>query len=131
MDKNSFEYHHIGIPTQIKQLNERYSPVFKMYTTPGNNPFRIQFHRFEPGSPLHPLLQTMPAVAFKVENLKKAIEGHKILLAPYSPFDGFKVAVIEIEGAPVELIETTLTEDEIWNGDHKGSVIYPEEKTNS
>jgi len=34
--------------------------------------------------------------------------------------------MIEVEGAPVELIETDLTEEEIWSGSKKESVIYPE-----
>ncbi len=50
-----------------------------------------------------------------------------MLLGPYEPIAGFKVAMVEVEGAPVELIETTLTEDQIWNSDHKGSEIYPDE----
>ena len=126
MNKLKFEYHHMGIPTMEKRPNERYSPTFKMYTTKGHNPFRIQYHRFEVGCPLHPLIQTLPHVAFKVINLKEAIKGYNILMQPYQPFEGFKVAMIEVEGAPVELIETSLTEQEIWEDDHKDSFIYPE-----
>ncbi len=48
-----------------------------------------------------------------------------IILEPYYPFEGFKVAMVNIDGAPVELIETNLPEEEIWGETHKGSVIYP------
>ncbi len=128
MDKNKFEYHHMGIATTKRRADERYSSTFKMYTTKGHNSFRIQYHRFEVGCPLHPLIQSKPHVAFKVYNLDKAIKGHKVILEPYSPFNGFKVAMIEVEGAPVELIETSLTEEQIWNDDHKGSHVYPEKE---
>tara|TARA_Y100000766_G_scaffold176950_1_gene151944 strand:- start:937 stop:1062 length:126 start_codon:yes stop_codon:yes gene_type:complete len=37
------------------------------------------------------------------------------------------VAIIEEEGIPIELIETELTEDEIWGEPKANSVIYPEE----
>jgi hypothetical protein len=37
--------------------------------------------------------------------------------------------MVEIEGAPVELIETDLSEEEIWGETHEGSVIYPEGKS--
>lgn len=45
---------------------------------------------------------------------------------PYYPFEGFRVVMVEIDGAPVEFIETNLSEDEILGESHKGSVIYPE-----
>lgn len=122
-----YKYHHMGIPTQIPQPNERYSSKFKMYTTPGANEFRVQWHRFEANSPLHPLLQEVPHVAFKVDSIDEAIKDKKILLEPYYPFAGFRVAIIECEGAPIELIETKLSEAEIWGDSHKNSVIYPED----
>ncbi|CAH0540199.1 hypothetical protein [Vibrio marisflavi] len=127
MNLSDFQYHHMGIPTTEPKPDERYSPTYKMYTTKGDNPFRIQWHRFEPDCPLHPLIKSQPHVAFKVDSLEKAIEGQVLLLGPYEPIAGFKVAMVEVEGAPVELIETTLTEDQIWNSDHKGSEIYPDE----
>jgi hypothetical protein len=126
MTKIDYEYHHMGIPTNKRQLGEKYSSTFKIYTTAGDNEFRIQWHRFEEGSPLHPLIQSVPHVAFKVSSIDEAIKGKKILLEPYYPFESFRVAMVEIAGAPVEFIETKLSENEIWGGSHKGSVIYPE-----
>ena len=122
---SDYIYHHIGIPTDIPQMKERYSKKFKMYSSYGDNQHRIQWHRFEDDCPLHPLIKTVPHVAFKVKNLDKAIEGKNVILEPYSPFKDFKVAMVEIDGAPVEYIETSLSEQEIWNVDrHKDSVIY-------
>jgi hypothetical protein len=37
-----------------------------------------------------------------------------LLLGPYEPILGFHVAVIDDGGNPIELIETSLTDDEIW-----------------
>ncbi len=127
MSKLTYEYHHIGIPTDKPQENEKYSSKFKMYTTDGNNKFHIQWHRFEKGCPLHPLVQSVPHLAFKVSSIDEAIKGKTVLLQPYYPFEGFRVAMVEIAGAPVEFIETNLTEEEIWGQSHKGSVIYPED----
>ncbi len=123
-----YEYHHIGIPTLTPRPNEKYSSTFKMYTTDGDNPFRIQWHRFEKDCPLHSLIQSLPHVAFKVRSIDKAIAGRTVLLDPYYPFDGFRVAMVEIDGAPVEFIETALSEEEIWGKSHKGSVIYPDDE---
>lgn len=122
-----YEYHHTGIPVKEPCEGERYSPVMKMYTSGGELPLRIQYHRFEEGCPLHPLIKTKPHVAFKVDNIDEAIKGKHVLLEPYYPLDRFRVAMIEEHGAIIELIETDLSEEEIWNDKaHKNSVLYPE-----
>lgn len=127
--KVTYTFHHIGIPTNVPRDGEVYSSTFGMYTADGKDTtFRIQYHRFDDTSPLHPLIKTMPHVAFKVSNMEEAIKGRNILLAPYCPFEGFKVAGVEIDGAPIEFIETTLSEEEIWAGPQGPSYIYPEEK---
>lgn len=130
LEKNirpGYEYHHFGIPTDIPREGERYSPTFKVYLTDGNNPFRIQWLRFEKESPFPELFKTQPHVAFKVKNLDEAIDGENVIVKPFYPFENFRVAVIEVEGAPIELIETSLTENEIWNTSHHNSLMYPEE----
>lgn len=65
---------------------------------------------------MHILIQQAPHVAVKVSSVDEAIKKRKVILEPYYPFDGFKVALVEIDGAPVEFIETDLTEEEIWTG---------------
>lgn len=108
-------YHHIGIPTNEVKPNEQYSSAFKMYTSTTNGNYRIQFHRFEEDSPLHQLLKSVPHVAIQVKNLEKEIEGEDILLGPYEPIPGYKVAVINDDGTPVELIQTNLSPSELWD----------------
>ncbi|SDW13015.1 hypothetical protein SAMN05444487_101352 [Marininema mesophilum] len=132
MDENKtskieYEYHHIGIPTDKSQKDERYSPLFKMYTSDSESKdFRVQWHRFEPDSSIHPLIQRMPHIAFKVNDIQLAIEGKKVILEPYYPFERFCVAMIEEDGLPIELIETDLKEEEIWSDSHKNSTLYPD-----
>ena len=124
-----YEYHHTGIPTQEIQEGEKYSSTFKMYTSGGqDSEFRVQYHRFEEGCPLHPLIQTKPHIAFKVNSIDEAIRGKKVILEPYYPIEGFRVAMIvnEETQSPIELIETTLSEEQIWSGSKKNSYIYPD-----
>ena len=122
-----YQYHHMGIPADTPRPGERYSSAFKMYTADGDDPhFRIQWHRFEPDCPLHPLIKTMTHVAFKVNNLERAVAGRKQLLEPYEPLLGFRAAMVEVDGAPIELIETSLTDDEIWDRAGKKSLLYPD-----
>jgi hypothetical protein len=109
-------FHHLGIPTIEKKPGERYSPLFDMFTSDSDcESMRIQWHRFGPASSLHPIIQSQPHVAFKVNHLERAIAGRRRLLGPYEPIENFCVAIIEDHGQPIELIQTTLTDDEIWS----------------
>ncbi len=121
-------FDHIGIPTSTPRANERYSSTFKMYTSEDeSSDFHIQYHRFEPGSSLHPLIQTLPHMAYRVDSIDAEISGKTCLLGPYFPFEGYRVAMILENGMLIELIETQLTEAEIWKSPKTKSYIYPED----
>ena len=60
--------------------------------------------RFEPNSPLHPLIKSLPHVAFEVDDLDSALLGQDVISPPGSPSDGVRAAMIVVDGAPVELI---------------------------
>jgi hypothetical protein len=51
------------------------------------------------------LVKTVPHVAFEVDDLESALEGHEILIEPNSPSDGVLVAFIVEDGAPVEFLQ--------------------------
>jgi hypothetical protein len=122
-----FEYHHMGIPSTVVRPNERYSSKFKMYTSDSaGSQFRIQWHRFESDSPLHPLIRNLPHVAFKVTDIDRAIAGKNVLLGPYCPFEGFKVAMVEDAGVPIEFVQTELTDEQVWSLPSSRSELYPD-----
>ena len=109
-------YHHYGIPTTESRVDESLVEVggFKFYSTPFDaNRWHIQWHRFPPDHGLPELLTQLPHIAFQVDDLDKEIEGCKVLLEPYSPLEGFRVAIIEEEGIPIELVETKLSDEEL------------------
>jgi hypothetical protein len=100
------EFHHIGIPTTQKQPDDIYLADSKLYITDANqNEHRIEWLRFEPGSPLPDVLRTTPHVAFTVDNLEAALAGRKIIVQPFAPMPGLKVAFILDGAAPVEYLE--------------------------
>ena len=124
-----YDYHHLGIPTTEVRKDEIYSPTFKMYTSCGEkSEFRVQFHRFAADSPLHPIIKNAPHVAFKVDSIDAAIEGKTVILGPYFPFPGFRVAIIinEETNTAIEFVETDLSEVEIWSPPETASFIYPD-----
>jgi hypothetical protein len=47
----------------------------------------------------------VPHVAFEVDDLDSALAGQNIIIQPNSPSDGVVVAFIEVNGAPVELMQ--------------------------
>lgn len=103
---NGWRYHHVGIPTDVPRPDEQYLERFKMYISAfETSPCGIQWMRFEPDSPVHALIRSVPHIAFEVDDLQAALEGKEILTAPNSPSEGVMVAMILDSGAPVELLE--------------------------
>ena len=97
-----FRYHHLGIPTSIARPEERYLPEFGMHVSGyESSPFRIEWMRFDPDSPIPELVQRVPHVAFEVA----ALEGREVLIEPNSPSPGVRVAFVVDNGAPVELMQ--------------------------
>ncbi|ACD30385.1 hypothetical protein [Francisella tularensis] len=121
-----YKYHHIGIPVTEPRPGERYSPSMDMYTSGGELPGRVQYHRFGSKCSLDKLIQTMPHIAYKVSDLDQTIKDKNILLKPYFPIEGFRIAIIEENGAIIEFIETDLSDEEIWDKPNlKNSILYP------
>jgi hypothetical protein len=103
-----WKYHHIGIPTDSKMTGEIYLPQFKFYVSGfSTSPFGIEWMRFEKDSPVNDLIKTVPHIAFEVNDLdyELSIRELNVITEPNSPADGIRVAMIEHNGAPVELIE--------------------------
>ena len=69
------------------------------------NPFGIQWQRYWPDAPYPELVKTIPHIAFEVDDIQQALKGHKVIIEPNSPSEGLIVAFIEVDGAPVELME--------------------------
>lgn len=109
-----YEYHHIGIPTTERREGERYTPGVKMWSSGyKGSEFRVPWMRFEDDCDLQPLIQTVAHAAFKVDDLDRASQGRTVIHGPEEPLEVFRVAFSEDGGAPIELIETELTENEV------------------
>jgi len=103
-----WRYHHIGIPTNTPVHGEIYLPQFKLYVSGfSSSPFGIEWMRFEADSPVHELVKKIPHIAFEVDDLGLELSRHNfnVITKPNSPSEGTRVAMIEHNGAPVELIE--------------------------
>ena len=107
-DMWGWKYHHLGIPTNRKMPNEIYLPKFKFHISGfKTSPFGIEWMRFEDDSPIDILIQTVPHLAFEVEDLDYELKTRdfRVITEPNPPSAGIRVAMIEHNGAPIELIE--------------------------
>jgi hypothetical protein len=100
------KYNHVGIPATDTFDGEIPLPHLKVTVSDHqNNPFGIQWQRYWPDSPVPEVVKTIPHVAFEVDDLAAAIRDQKVIIEPNSPSNGVIVAFIEVNGAPVELMQ--------------------------
>ena len=100
------KFNHVGIPTVNSFDGE--VPLAHLKVTVSdhlNNPFGIQWQRYWDDAPYPDLVKTVPHVAFEVDDLRDALEDQHVIIEPNSPSDGVMVAFIEVNGAPVELMQ--------------------------
>ena len=104
----AMKFHHLGIPTKERRPGETYLERYKLHCTDHeNNPYGIQWMRYDSDCPLPEIVQTVPHVAFEVDDLTQALMGHEILIPPNSPSPGVLVAFVMCDGAPVEFLQFT------------------------
>ena len=101
-----WRYHHMGVPTVTPRPGERYLPHLKMFVCGfESSPFGIEWMRFEPGSPVSELVQTVPHLAFEVDDLEAAVAGRQLLGDVSSPCEGVRVAMFVDDGLPIEVLQ--------------------------
>lgn len=72
----AMKFNHIGIPTTFAFEGEIALPKLSM-TVSGhkNNPFGIQWQRYDTDAPYPELVKTVPHVAFEVDDLQAALDA--------------------------------------------------------
>lgn len=99
-------FHHIGMPTEVKQEGETYVEDTKVWVTrPENHPQRVEFLRFEADSKVTGPLREMAHVAFRVADMAAALEGEDVILEPFEPMPGLIVAFFMKDGAVFEYMQ--------------------------
>jgi len=100
------KFNHLGIPTEERFAGEIPLPHLQVTVSDHqNNPFGIQWQRYWDDAPYPELVKTVPHVAFEVDDLTAAIAEHNVIIEPNSPSPGVIVAFVEVNGAPVELMQ--------------------------
>ncbi|MCG8451563.1 MAG: hypothetical protein MI717_00090 [Spirochaetales bacterium] len=106
-----WRFHHVGIPTQEIPENSTYIEKFR-FRVHGfdESPVGIEWMQFDEDSPFPNIIKNIPHLAFTVQNLEDEIQNRnlEILIAPNEPMNGLKVAMVQMDGAPVELMEFSM-----------------------
>src|SRR5262249_54419346 len=99
-------FHHVGIITDQVQSGEIYVAQTRVHVTnPADHPYRVEYLRFEPDSPVTGPVRDQPHMAFAVDDLEAEISGEQILLGPFRAMEGLRVAFILRDGAVFEFMQ--------------------------
>lgn len=100
------KYHHLGVPTKEKLIDEIYIEHLKIYVSGfGNNSYGIEWVRYDDDADFPEIVKNKPHLAFEVDNVEEAINGKKVIIWPNSPSPGVVVAFIEENGMPIEFLQ--------------------------
>ena len=88
-----WRYHHMGIPTTVPRAGEQYLEHL------------ICAGRGLSASKRIHSIQSLPHMAFEVDDLDAALAGKQVLVPPGSPSAGVRAAMFVDNGALIELIE--------------------------
>ena len=109
-------FDHVGLITDEQKDGESWVEATRVWVTnPRAHPCNVEWLRFEPDSPVTGPLRTQPHVAYRVDDVHQAVEGHKVLADPFDVGDGFlTVAFVDVDGAVVEFMQYADPGEEGW-----------------
>ena len=100
------DFDHIGLITKTPQQNEDFVEATKVWVTnPNEHPFKVEWLRYEPDSPVKGPVRTQPHVSFRVDNIQQACKELTVLIEPFDV--GFAMVGFyqTPDGAVIELME--------------------------
>jgi hypothetical protein len=101
-----FQFEHIGIVTNERKPGESFVEATRVWRTNYlEHPFRVEWLRFEPDSPVTGPVREMAHVAFRVKDLAAAAQGMNVLLEPFDVGPRIVGFYQNDDGAVVELVQ--------------------------
>ena len=100
------QFDHICIVTTEKKPDEIFIAPTRVWITDfATHPFRVEWLRYEPDSPVTGPVRQGPHIAYRVQSIAEASRGLKVLLEPFDV--GFAVVAFyqTEDGAVVEFME--------------------------
>ena len=100
------QFDHVGIITTEKKTDEIFIEPTRVWITDfQKHPYRVEWLRYEPDSPVTGPVREVPHVAFRVDDIEVAAKGLKVLLEPFDV--GFAVVAFyqTDDGAVIEFMK--------------------------
>ena len=106
------DFDHVGLPTDDKQPNEMWVEQTRVWVTdPQVHPYKVEYLRYEPDSPVTGPVRNQPHMAFQVPNLEEAMGDSPILLGPFNANEFVPVVFVLKDGAVFEYMESKVGKD--------------------
>jgi catechol 2,3-dioxygenase-like lactoylglutathione lyase family enzyme len=102
------QFDHVGIPTNDEKPGAIFVAATRVWITDAHqHPFRVEWLRYEPDSPVKGPLREQPHIGYRVDDVRQITElsrGMRVLLEPFDA--GFAVAGFfqTADGANIELV---------------------------
>lgn len=103
----SAKYLHVGIPVTNKKPGMTYVDEMKLWmSNPDDHDFKIEYLKFEEGTPFPEIMHKSPHVAYEVDDAEPYLrEADRVIFGPVDCPDGTRMAFIIKDDAIMELIE--------------------------
>ena len=103
---STVKFHHFGVPTKTKCEGATFIEGAMVHVTdPAKHPYRVEFVRFEKGSPFPKEVQSRSHAAFMVDDLEAAVKDKKVLVPPCDATPTLRIAFIMDGDAVIELMQ--------------------------
>lgn len=100
------QFEHIGLITTEPKPGETFVPATRVWRTNFlAHPYRVEWLRFEPDSPVTGPVRTQPHVGYRVADIAAAACGLKVLLEPFDVGPRIVGFYQTADGAVVELLQ--------------------------
>jgi len=100
------QFDHIGIVTQEPKPGETFVEATRVWrTSVAEHPYRVEWIRFEPDSPVTGPVRELPHVAYRVDDIEAAAAGMKVLLEPFDVGERIVGFYQTEDGAVVEFVK--------------------------
>ena len=105
----SAEYMHIGIPVTNRKPGMTYNEGAKFWVSNVDDyDYKIEYLKFEEGTPFPEEIHRNPHVAYKVDNMDPYLkEAQQVIFGPETLSDTVRLAFITLDDAIIELYEET------------------------
>ena len=101
------EFSHVGMITDREIAGAEFVEATRVWVTDFlTHPYRIEWLRFEPDSPVTGSVREQPHVGYRVDSIEDASRGLTVLLEPFHSRSGRRVGFYQTDdGAVIELME--------------------------